>query len=76
MTIENKTLYKLWQSVKDIAMDNFGYGIYIEGFEGGAAVYAAGGKAACRKTVYSDNRRNFVHYLDNRLFMPNLVILD
>jgi hypothetical protein len=65
MTIPVKTVFKMWRAVKPDITDWYHYGVYIEGFKGGASIYAIGRTAAYRKTVYGSNRRRFIDFLDN-----------
>jgi len=57
MTIENRVLFNLFETVKkgfrSYEMGLNGYGLYIEGFSGGVTVYAKG-KALYRQTIYGE----------------------
>ena len=62
MTIENRTLYNLYQTVKTQYAEAYLFGLYIEGFSGGVTVYAKG-KALYRQTFYGDNKARFCAYI-------------
>jgi len=61
MTISNKDLFNLYNSVKSAYNDGVN-GLYLEGFPGGVNAYATDGKAAFKKTFYGDNEKAFTDY--------------